>query len=188
MDEQKTDETGGTTTAELLRAPTVEAFILTDDGIFPNNRKLPLLVYRQVLNPDAPDLVSQVQTLFAQNHWGGSWVNAIYDFHHYHSTAHEVLAVCSGQARVQFGGVNGITLTLSAGDVVLIPAGVAHKNLGSEGNLVVAGAYPRGQEYDMRYGRHEERPEADKNIVCIPLPEADPLYGLAGPLTEHWRP
>jgi uncharacterized protein YjlB len=188
MDEQRTGETGGTTTAEILRAPTVEAFILTDDGVFPNNRKLPLLVYRKVLNPDTPDLTAHVQALFAENHWGGSWVNAIYDFHHYHSMAHEVLAICSGQAQVQFGGVHGITLTLSAGDVVAIPAGVAHKNLGSEGDFVVVGAYPQGRKYDMCSGHHGERPEADKNIVCVPLPESDPLYGPAGPLMEHWHP
>jgi len=187
MDEQRTGETGGSMTAELLGAPTVEAFMVTDDGVFPNNRKLPLLVYRKVLNPDTPDLTSQVQSLFAGNRWGNAWVDAIYDFHHYHSTAHEVLAICQGQARVQFGGMDGIILTLSAGDVVVIPAGVAHKSVGNEGDFVVVGAYPQGQNYDMCSGKHEERPETDKNIVAVPLPESDPLYGANGPLREHWR-
>jgi uncharacterized protein YjlB len=187
MDEQKSGETGPATTAELLRAPAVEAFILTDDGVFPNNGKLPLLVYTKVLNPEAPDLTAQVQALLAENHWGGVWVDAVYDFHHYHSTAHEVLVICQGQARVQFGGMNGITLTLSAGDVVVIPAGVAHKSIDSEGDFVVVGAYPQGQNYDMCHGKHGERPEADKNIVSVPLPESDPLYGANGPLREHWH-
>ncbi len=71
--------------------------------------------------------------------------------------------------------------------MIVIPAGVAHKNLGSEHNLVVVGAYPHGREHDMCYGKHEERPASDRNIVSVPIPESDPLYGSDGPLLEHWR-
>jgi uncharacterized protein YjlB len=188
MDNQETNRTGGAATQDLLRAPNVEAFILTDDGVFPNNRRLPLLVYKRVLNPDSPDLISQVQATFAENGWGGSWVDSIFDCHHYHSASHEVLAICGGRADIRFGGEHGITLILSAGDAVVIPAGVAHKNLGAGADFVVVGAYPHGQEsYDMCHGRRDERPAADKNIVCVPTPESDPLYGPDGPLTEHWR-
>ena len=188
MDNQETSRTQSTATPDLLRAPNVDAFILTDDGVFPNNRKLPLLVYRKVLNLDAPDLISQVRAIFAENGWGGSWVNSIFDFHHYHSTSHEVLAICGGRAEVRFGGEHGITLTLAAGDVVVIPAGVAHKNLGAGNDFVVIGAYPRGQEnYDMCHGKREERLQTDRNIVGVPIPESDPLYGRDGPLVEHWR-
>ncbi len=188
MDNQETSRMEGPATHDLLRAPNVEAFILTDDGVFPNNRKLPLLVYRKVLSLDAPDLIAQVQAILAENGWGGSWVNGIFDYHHYHSTAHEVLAICGGRAEVCFGGEHGITLTLSAGDVVVIPAGVAHKNRGAGSDFVVVGAYPRGQEgYDMCHGKREERLQADKNIVSVRTPESDPLYGPDGPLTEHWQ-
>ncbi len=188
MGDQETTGMKGPATQDLLRAPNVEAFLLTGDGVFPNNRVLPLLVYKKALNSDAPDLTSQVQAIFAENGWIGSWVDSILDFHHYHSRSHEVLAVCSGQAQIRFGGEHGITLTLAAGDVVVIPAGVAHKNVGGSSDFVVVGAYPRGQEdYDMCHGRREERPETDKNIVSTPIPECDPLYGSDGPLTEHWR-
>jgi uncharacterized protein YjlB len=188
MDSQETGRTPGPATQDLLRAPNVEAFILTDDGVFPNNRRLPLLVYRKVLSLDAPDLIAQVRAIFAENGWGGLWVDSIFDYHHYHSTSHEVLAICGGQAEVRFGGEHGITLTLSAGDAVVIPAGVAHKNLGAGKDFVVVGAYPQGQEgYDMCHGKREERLQADRNIVSVPIPEADPLYGPDGPLTEHWR-
>ena len=188
MGDPETTRTEGPVTQDLLRAPNVETFILTDDGVFPNNRALPLLVYKKALNPDAPDLTSQVQAIFAENGWAGSWIDRIFDFHHYHSKSHEVLAVCNGRADVCFGGEHGITLTLAAGDVVVIPAGVAHKNRGSSSDFVVVGAYPRGQEnYTTCHGRREERPEADKNIVSTPVPESDPLYGPDGPLTERWR-
>jgi uncharacterized protein YjlB len=188
MDNQETSRMPGPATHDLLRAPNVEAFILTDDGVFPNNRKLPLLVYRKVLSLDTPDLLAHVRAIFAENGWVGSWVDGIFDFHHYHSTSHEVLAICGGQAEVRFGGEHGITLTLAAGDVVVIPAGVAHKNLGAGRDFVVVGAYPRGQEnYDMCHGKHEERLQTEKNIVNVPTPKSDPLYGPDGPLAEHWR-
>jgi uncharacterized protein YjlB len=188
MNNQEPSRMEGPATQDLLRAPSVEAFILTDDGVFPNNRKLPLLVYRKVLSLDVADLIAPVRALFTENGWGGSWVNGIFDYHHYHSTSHEVLAICGGQAEVCFGGEHGITLTLSAGDVVVIPAGVAHKNRGAGNDLVVVGAYPRGQDsYDMCRGKREERLQTDRNIVSVPIPESDPLYGRDGPLTEHWR-
>jgi uncharacterized protein YjlB len=188
MDNKETSRMEGPATQDLLRAPNVEAFILTDDGVFPNNRKLPLLVYRKVLSLDAADLIAQVRAIFTGNGWGGSWVNGIFDYHHYHSASHEVLAICGGRVEVCFGGEHGITLTLSAGDVVIIPAGVAHKNRGAGNDLVVVGAYPRGQEgYDMCRGKREERLQTDRNIVSVPIPGSDPLYGPDGPLAEHWR-
>jgi uncharacterized protein YjlB len=188
MDHQESGA-AGSAVQDILRAPKVETFILTDDGVFPNNRRLPLLVYRKTLNPEVPDLTAHVQAIFAENHWGGSWVDSIYDFHHYHSTSHEVLAVCGGHADVRFGGEHGITLALSAGDAVVVPAGVAHKSLGASDDFVVAGAYPEGQEgYDMCYGQRDERPRTDKTVVNVPLPRADPLYGPDGPLMEHWSP
>jgi uncharacterized protein YjlB len=187
MNDYKTDKTGGTVSSDILYAPNVEAFILTDDGVFPNNRKLPLLIYKKALNTGIPDLVSHVQAICADHHWGGSWIDSVYDFHHYHSTAHEVLAICGGQGRILFGGEHGIELAISAGDAIVIPAGVAHKNLGSERNFVVVGAYPHGHQYDMCYGKRGERPAADRNIVSLPIPDSDPLYGSDGPLTEHWQ-
>ena len=126
------------------------------------------------------------QLFFAANGWGGSWRNGIYSFHHYHSTAHEVLAVAHGRARVQFGGESGPKIDVQQGDVVVIPAGVAHKNLGASTNLLVVGAYPEGQPWDMNHGRPGERPRTDENIRRVPRPEADPVNGGTGPLIEWW--
>ena len=56
----------------------VEAYVLGDDGVFPNNGKLPVLVYRDVLEVTGHSATSAIQRLFARNHWGGSWVNGIY--------------------------------------------------------------------------------------------------------------
>ncbi|CAB1078026.1 Cupin domain-containing protein [Olavius algarvensis Delta 1 endosymbiont] len=160
--------------------------LLKDDGTFPNNGKLPLIVYQGILVLSGSDPAATAENLFALNGWSGSWRNGIYGFHHYHSMAHEVLGVYSGSAQVQLGGDQGVSLTVNCGDVIIIPAGVAHKNLGADHDFRVVGAYPRGQAPDMCYGKSGERPRADRNIAEVSLPKMDPGYGNAGPLAKHW--
>ncbi len=78
MDKNETGSVGGTASAEVVYAPNIEAFILTNDGVFPNNPRLPLLIYKKALNTEIPDLVSHVQAIFADHHWGNSWIDSIY--------------------------------------------------------------------------------------------------------------
>jgi uncharacterized protein YjlB len=165
--------------------PDVVSRELKDDGKFPNSR-LPLLLYRMAVRLTGHDPAAVLELLFAKNGWYGSWRNGIYPFHHYHSTAHEVLGVYRGSARVQLGGERGVVHEVGLGDVIIIPAGVAHKNLGSTGDFGVVGAYPEGQNWDMNYGQPSERPTADSNIRRVALPKADPIYGTRGPLMEKW--
>jgi uncharacterized protein YjlB len=172
--------------AELVREPRVLTFLLQDDGMIPNSKR-PLLVYEQALKLPARDPEAVFEELFAANSWSGSWVNGIYSFHHHHSTAHEVLGCFGGSATVQFGGPSGVTQKIHCGDVVIIPAGVAHKNLAASGDFGVVGAYPSGQRWDMCHGKPGERPRADENIARVPSPETDPVYGVDGPLLAHWR-
>ena len=157
-----------------------------DDGRIPNNPELPLLIYPQALGED--DLSpSRCKELLAQHGWGGAWVNGVFSYHHYHSTSHEVLAVVGGEARLTFGGPEGETVEVEAGDAVVIPAGVGHCNEGSSSSFSVIGAYPRGQEsYDLRTGEEGERPEVLENIRNASLPQTDPLFGEDGPLLRHW--
>jgi uncharacterized protein YjlB len=158
---------------------------LKDDGIFPNS-KYPLLLYRKAVLVPEHDPAAIFEQLFASNGWGGSWRNGIYSYHHYHSTAHEVLGVYRGSAKVQLGGKSGVAQEVQAGDVIIIPAGVAHKNLGSTSDFGAVGAYPEGQDWDLNYGKPGERPKADRNIAAVSLPKMDPVYGVAGPMVEHW--
>lgn len=160
---------------------------LADDGQFPNNALLPLLVYRKVLNLPSQELSKTVIESFESNGWTSAWENGIYDYHHYHSTAHEVLAITKGSVRVQFGGPSGISLLLEPGDVIIIPAGVAHKNISGHNDFTCIGAYPEGQKYDMNYGKPGERPHSDQNIKQLPLPTSDPVYGTSGPLIKEWE-
>ena len=163
----------------------VEAYRFADDGVVPNNR-LPLVVYRGAL-PDSGDRASACEKMFARNGWPDAWRNGIYGHHHYHSTAHEVLGIAGGSARVRLGGEKGQTVEVRAGDVVVIPAGVAHKREAASGDLLVIGAYPRGQHPDMCQAEPDRHDRAVASIASVPLPEADPVTGGAGPLLECWR-
>jgi uncharacterized protein YjlB len=171
---------------DVIKTSQVACHTLRDDGIYPNNERLPLLVYQGALALPEQNPPAIIEALFEINQWGGSWRNGVYGFHHYHSTAHEVLGVYSGTAKVQLGGEKGIVLSVGRGDVVIIPAGVAHKNLGAGRDFRVVGAYPFGQVVDMNYGKSGERPQTDQNIARVPLPGTDPIYGIKGPLQEHW--
>ena len=165
----------------------VEAHVFEDDGRIPNNPELPLLVFPGAL-AGADDPNARFRALLEENGWGGAWRGEVFPDHHYHSTSHEVLGVVSGGARLTFGGRAGVTLEVDAGDVVVIPAGVGHKNEGSGAGFSVIGAYPRGQEsFDLRTGEPGERPEVLENIRNVPLPERDPVFGEEGPLIHHWH-
>ena len=166
----------------------VETQLLADDGLIPNNPKLPLVIYRQVFgrNGLAATPERAFDDLFRANGWTGSWVDGIYDYHHYHSTAHEVLGIAAGHAKVQFGGPHGLVCKLRAGDVAVVPAGVGHCCLEAK-NLVVVGAYPHGQKWDLCRDTEVDRAKALDNIPWVPLPQSDPVLGPGGPLVVCWR-
>jgi uncharacterized protein YjlB len=162
-----------------------EQFSFEDDGVFPNN-VLPLLVYRQALTTDGADGGS-IEERLAENDWTNSWRNGVYPFAHYHSTTHEVLGVFRGHAKLRIGGGQGTSVELHAGDLIVIPAGVAHQNIGASADFAVVGAYPDGRDWDLLRGRPGERPEADRKIAALPIPDYDPIYGAEGPLRQIWK-
>ena len=170
----------------LNQAPEIISELLIDDGTYPNNEKLPLLVFKYAIAIPADNPAGVIEKIFRSNGWGGSWRNGIYPYHHYHSTAHEVLGIYGGTITVQLGGPSGIVIEGQSGDVIIIPAGVAHKNLGSSSDFRCVGAYPPGQSWDMNYGKPGERPKTDQNIANVPLPDTDPVYGSDGPLVKSW--
>lgn len=172
-----------------LSAIQVQPYTLPDDGVYPGNPNFPVLFYADAVQfkDNAPE--AALERLFSANGWTGWWTNGIYDYHHYHSISHEVLGVYAGEAQVQIGGPHGVILPFRKGDVMLIPAGVAHKCISSTADFGVVGAYPPGQEnYDVLYGLPDERPAADGRIVAVPLPETDPVYGENGVMAAYWNP
>ncbi len=154
-----------------------------DDGVFPNSR-LPLLLYRGVTEGERPEALER---LFDGNGWPPQWRDTIFTFHHYHSKSHECLGVAKGHATLRFGGPEGEEVRVEAGDVVVIPAGVAHQRVVASTDFMVVAAYPPGQEdYDTLRGQPQDRPKADENIAKLPVPESDPVLGKGG-LVERWR-
>jgi uncharacterized protein YjlB len=162
----------------------VESHLLADDGRFLNSEH-PARIYRGVFAPAGADLAGAFEALFAANGWPPAWRAGLYTVHHYHSSAHEVLGIFSGWVRARLGGERGPVLTLRAGDAVLTPAGVAHKNEGESADFRAVGAYPRGMRVDMRYGREAERASDARRIAALPPPAPDPVLGAAPPGLER---
>jgi uncharacterized protein YjlB len=172
---------------EAIQKVNIIRHLLQDDGVFPNNALLPLLVYQKAVNVPDRNAASIIIEFLETNGWINAWEGGVYDFDHYHSTAHEVLVVIKGSARIQFGGPAGVALLVESGDAVVIPAGVAHKAIDLYDEFTCIGAYPTGQDYDLRKGSAEEREQSLQNIKAVPLPTADPIYGTEGPLVNNWK-
>jgi uncharacterized protein YjlB len=160
----------------------VVAHLLPADPAIPNHPRWPLLVYPSALRSPTPE---DFEALFDKNKWPAAWRNGVFAFHHYHSTAHEVLGVYQGQVTVQFGGDSGIAVTARPGDVIVLPAGTGHKKLSARGALGIVGAYPAGQDPDLCRSNSKTSHQA---ISAVALPACDPVHGAGGPLFTYWLP
>lgn len=161
-------------------------FVCPENNRFPNNAKLAVCIMKRVFDPDVDDLAAAFERRFQENCWPPAWRNGLYDIHHYHSTAHEALGVYSGWVEACFGGPEGHVKKATAGDVIIIPAGVSHKNVRQASDFRVVGSYPEGQRPNMKYGQKGDRPQVDHEISRVQLPAADPVFGPDGPLLEIW--
>lgn len=168
-------------------SPKVTHRIFKPSGNFPNNPRLPLVAYEQALRLPSDGAPDEIERLVRSNQWGETWRWGLYNYHHYHSVAHECLCVYRGQVSVQFGGTSGVMVTAKAGDVLIIPAGLAHNNCGCSPDFLTLGCYPAGQTPDMLFGRPNERPRVDRTIAQVPLPKMDPIFGAHPPVFNLWR-
>jgi uncharacterized protein YjlB len=163
------------------------AFMFADDGVIPNNPRLPLLHYRDAINlSGTPNPEEAIERTFKRNGWGQLWRNGIFPYAHYHSMIHEGMGVAHGRAKVRFGGDNGQELDIGKGDVVLLPAGTGHQCLWASPDLVVIGTYPPVGRYDLCRGSKAEHAKALTSIPQVPLPKTDPVFGESGPLLALW--
>jgi uncharacterized protein YjlB len=171
--------------ADDLSQVVPQALQFTDDGAVPNNR-FPVLVYHLNL-AGGTDAAAAFEALFARNGWTPLWRDGVFDYTHYHSTAHEVLGVARGEALLRLGGDQGQDLEVKAGDVLVLPAGTGHRRWRQSEDFVLVGAYPRGQEdYDIQRPGQADHAASLRRIANVSLPEQDPVAGEGGFLVKAW--
>ena len=146
----------------------------------------PLLIYHSAFSPqaNASSIESHLQSV---NVVEPQWRYTMYSTSHFHSTSHEVLAVAAGEARLCFGhedNPNRVEETLRKGDVIIMPAGVAHRLLEDKsGGFSMVGSYPKGCSWDMCYGKAGEESKI-KAIRHLAWFSRDPIYGDQGPVLD----
>ncbi|CAJ2503647.1 Uu.00g110410.m01.CDS01 [Anthostomella pinea] len=117
------------------------------------------------------------------------WRFTMYSTTHFHSTAHEVLCVSDGKAKLCFGGEENsgkVEKVVEKGDVLVIPAGVGHRlleDLTTGGGFQMVGSYPKGCNWDMCYGKKGEESKV-RSIGKLPWFTRDPIYDDHGPALE----
>lgn len=131
----------------------IKQYHLRPTALIPNSPR-PLLHYKRVLPTQATadnnseqviDVIKSFDT-FEDNGWKVAWLNRYGPTQpsHFHSEAHECMGIISGTASIRFGAADtsddldenttgsawedgGVVLEAEAGDVFVIPSGVAHK-------------------------------------------------------------
>lgn len=156
-----------------------------DDGSIPNSR-YPALLYRGLTAEHGRSLVETLEALFEQNDWPVQWRGGVFDYHHFHSTAHEVLGVYDGAATLRLGGEQGEDIEVSAGDVIVLPAGTGHCRISASNDFALTAGYPRGQgDWDICRGG-DNTPAIRQRIEAVPRPALDPVAGDAGGVVDDW--
>jgi uncharacterized protein YjlB len=163
---------------------TVQTLMFERNEWVANNPRLPVIIYPDAIAVQGSDPALLFEKTFSANGWPPQWRYGVYDYHHYHTEGHEVLGVASGHARLMLGGPSGHVLEVNPGDVLLLPAGTGHCNLGSSDDFLVVGAYPPGQHADIC---REAPTEAQlEKIETLSFPDKDPVQGLQGAIHQYW--
>ncbi|KAI1867829.1 uncharacterized protein JN550_006970 [Neoarthrinium moseri] len=204
--------------------------VLPPTRLVPNS-PYPLLHYPGFLSREcarSPNLAAtKCFDLFAVNGWQIQWVFRYGSTQrsHYHSQAHECMVVLTGRARIRFGVADtvedleenthgsgkedgGIVIDAKAGDVFVLPAGLAHKTystspqasfqLLTSGNghsidsqdikgelakvelsgFTMMGAYPASVTH-WDFATGGEHVGKFEDVWAVPKPDRDPVLGDA---------
>ncbi|KAJ3528284.1 hypothetical protein NM208_g10273 [Fusarium decemcellulare] len=162
----------------------------------PNN-VLPVLVYRGVL-PEPHNEASTTELL--ESHGWGTWGTIVTK--HFHPNTHECYGVFQGESELIFGAGGaddedaGVKCHVGAGDVIVVPAGVAHASVSDQDKTKdksekyrYIGVYPEGApKWRSEFGKVPlvEKQELLDEISEVPVPSQDPVVGHGGPLSQIW--
>ena len=165
---------------------TFNAFYFTPNTWVPNNPHLPALLYPKAKGQAAGhELADIFEAAFSKHGWPPQWRAGVYSYHHYHSTAHEVLGCFSGHAVLMLGGPGGREIRLAPGDALVLPVGTGHCCVESSSDFNVVGAYPVGQVWDIC--KQAPTVEMTRRMARVPLPDSDPINGATGPVISAWK-
>ncbi|KAI9705865.1 MAG: hypothetical protein M1836_005271 [Candelina mexicana] len=175
------------------------------------NSPLPVLLYRSALPPNPT--ASNTRVALENNGWLQGGVFKTVTAHHYHSVTHECYAIFRGSSKLLLGrgplddAEGAVEVDVRAGDVIVLPAGVAHCSLSSEGDYEYLGLYPKVRVIQIKIdgmsviASEQGSPPWDNNFckagpdeteekarACrnVPLPDYDPVFGVGGPLVDIW--
>ena len=165
------------------------SFTFKPDGHVPNS-PLPVVVYKNAIDFTTTNLEeakSAIGKLARRHGWYLDWAeaDAVFQKTHYHSTAHEVLIVFDGIAKIKLGGKYGSSQCLQKGDMIFIPAGVGHMRICSHENFTVLGLYPNGQKWDLQWAGKSNYHSSLRRIRKVPFPKVDPIIGKTLPKQEN---
>ncbi|ETW12260.1 hypothetical protein ATO8_11946 [Roseivivax marinus] len=156
-----------------------------DDGTVPNNPDLPVVLLRGAVDPGAGE--AAIRALYEANGWHETWTASVFDYQHYHPDAHEALCVAQGWADIQIGGPSGEILRVSAGDAMILPAGVGHCRCDKSDDFQICGGYPSDQPHaTVIRAPDERRPDHVDQIAALSRPKTDPIFGEGGALVVLW--
>lgn len=166
----------------------IQNIMIQENKPFPNST-LPVLYYPKGIADklNEAEVSQKVLSFFEQNGYTNGWVGSIYIYHHFHSNTHEVLGCISGEAQVQLGGPNAEIYPFRSGNVLLLPAGVAHKLITASEDFQIVGAYPDHQSPDMQTGNLEDYSEVTERIQRVSKPKYDPVQNVHGGVAEYWK-
>ncbi|SGZ56104.1 CIC11C00000000480 [Sungouiella intermedia] len=149
-----------------------------------------------------------IKQLMEANNWRPERVYGSITVAHYHPNVHEAYAVLAGSSRLCLGqdvtieqttidnerGDNFVEVNLNTGDVIVIPAGVAHCSKTYSPQYRYLASYPKEGEYwRLVQKTHIDRVENYDNLKDVAvsqnvlMPTADPVFGLeSGGLLDLW--
>jgi uncharacterized protein YjlB len=148
---------------------------------------LPVVHYHPFESNSGTVEPSDVEALVTKHGFEPQWRYSMFDFDHFHSTTHELLVPFRGRATIVLGGME--RLDVRAGDVLLLPAGVAHRAERAEDGFCMVGSYPAGaKSWDNCRGGEAGVEVRIKNLGKGGV-MMDPMYGREqdAPVMNAWK-